>query len=84
MRHHRTHFVDNSDGTVDCHDTPEITVRSLAEVGGVREGRKYTRRLNRKARALGFNTFSAFVQHIASLKAFGKTEAVLALQRAFK
>lgn len=66
------------------HDTPEITVRSLKEVGGDRPSRKYTRRLNRQARARGFSTFKSFVQFIAAHRQINQTEAFKYVQQAFR
>lgn len=66
------------------HDTPEIVQRTFTSVGGVRPGRKYTRRLNRQARARGFGTFQHFLQHVAALKMFNPSEAMTTLQGAFK
>lgn len=80
----RLHYTRNGDGTMTCHETPEITVRSLAEVGGNRPGRKYTRRLNRQARARGFSTFKAFIQFISAHKQINQTEAFKYVQQAFR
>lgn len=40
------------------------TVRTLTSVGGTRPGRKYTRKKNRAARAIGFASHVAYVQHL--------------------
>jgi hypothetical protein len=51
-------------------DEPLILVRSLVSVGGTRPGRNYTRRLNRRARAMGFHNWRFAVQ---ALKRRGAT-----------
>lgn len=42
------------------------TVRTLTSVGGTRPSRKYTRKKNRAARAIGFPSHAAYVQHLFS------------------
>ncbi|WP_157112351.1 hypothetical protein [Pandoraea faecigallinarum] len=39
-------------------------VRTLNSVGGTRPGRQYTRKKNRAARAIGFPSHAAYVQHL--------------------
>lgn len=85
MNFQRHHYIrDVAGAIVAMHDTPEITVRSLSCVGGTRPGRKYTRRLNRQARARGFATFKDFVQFIAAHRQINQTEAFKYVQQAFR
>ncbi|WP_429498815.1 hypothetical protein ACQUFY_05810 [Robbsia andropogonis] len=45
---------------------PPVVVRSLSCVGGDRPGKTYRRRMNRKARSMGFATYAQFMAHLMS------------------